>query len=136
MVPDVPDVAAALPALKTGFDLVRSALGLVKDVRDALPEGEKKAAVAQTLFEAEKAVKIAEAQIAQALGYKLCQCTFPPQIMLSKGRHADGDELFVCAACSKQEPSEHHFAERANARAKAKAAKEAAVIMGRRQRIY
>jgi hypothetical protein len=115
MTADVAAMAAALPALKTGFDLVRSALGLVKDVRDALPEGEKKAAVALTLFEAERAVKIAEAQIAQALGYHLCQCTFPPQIMLSEGRHPDGDEIFRCPACKKQEPSEQRFASRRTA---------------------
>lgn len=34
-------LATALPALKTGVDLLRSALGLVKDVKDVLPEGER-----------------------------------------------------------------------------------------------
>jgi hypothetical protein len=129
---DVAAVAAALPALKSSFDLVRSALGMVKDVRDALPEGEKKATLAHALAEAETATKLAEAQIAHALGYNLCQCTFPPQIMLSRGRHADGDELFGCPACNKQEPSEQVFAARAQARNRARAAREAEVIMGRR----
>ena len=103
---DGADVAAALPAIKTGFDLVRSALGMAKDVKDVLPEGDTKETVAKTLIEAEKAVGIAEAQVAQALGYKLCQCTFPPQIMLSKGIHDRGVEIFKCPACDKQSPTE------------------------------
>lgn len=115
MIPDVPDVATAITAFKTSFDLVRSALGLVKDVKDALPEGEKKETLTLAIAEAEKASRIAEAQAAQALGYKVCQCTFPPQIMLSEGRHSDGDEIFRCPTCKKQEPSEQRFARRRTA---------------------
>ena len=108
-------LAAALPSLKAGVDLLRGALGLVKDVKDVLPEGEKKSVVARTLVEAEKEVRLAEAQIAMALGYTLCQCTFPPQIMLSQGRHADGDEIWKCSRCGKQEPSEQYFMRRRQA---------------------
>ncbi|GEM77006.1 hypothetical protein [Vibrio sagamiensis] len=43
---------------------------------------------------------MAEAQIAQALGYQLCKCTFPPQIMLSVG-YRDFEEAFECKLCGK-----------------------------------
>ena len=63
---------------------------------------------------AEKALRASEAELAKALGYKLCQCTFPPQIMLSKGHHAEqGMEIFKCEKCGKQEPSEHMIAQHA-----------------------
>lgn len=96
-----------LTQIKVVFDLFRSAIGAVKDVTDVLPEGEKKKAVQETLEQAEKAAQLAEAQTADALGYHLCQCTFPPQIMLSKGYRDDvghKKEIFECPKCKKITP--------------------------------
>ncbi len=79
------DVPEALNQLKSGLDLFRSAVGLVSDVTKALPEGTKKEAATKSLLEAAKAVQIAEASVAQALGYELCKCAFPPTPMLRIG---------------------------------------------------
>jgi hypothetical protein len=82
---DVAAIAATIAALKAGFETGRAALGLVKDVQGVLPAGEKKEAVSRTLEEAERQLRLAEAQIAQALGFPLCTCTFPPPVMLKVG---------------------------------------------------
>jgi hypothetical protein len=82
---DLGEIAAGLGVVKTGFDAIRTALGLVKDVQGALPAGEKKEAAARALEEAETQFRLGEAQIAKALGYPLCRCRFPPTPMLSVG---------------------------------------------------
>jgi hypothetical protein len=93
MVMDVAALAAGLQAAKTGFDVLRTALGLLKDVQDVMPAGEKKDAVATSLNEAEKHIQIATAQIAQGFGYPLCRCNFPPTPMLEVGEYFIGAPL-------------------------------------------
>ena len=81
-------LAGAASALKSTFDALRSAMGLLKDAKDLLPSGDKRdEAISQALVAAESSSKIAEAEIAKALGYALCKCAFPPTIMLAVGRH-------------------------------------------------
>src|SRR5215471_2578360 len=63
----------------------RAALGLVKDVQGALPAGEKKEAAGRALEEADKQIRLGEAQIAKPLGYPLWRCAFPPTPMLAVG---------------------------------------------------
>jgi hypothetical protein len=82
---DLAQITTTLGLFKTGFDTLRTAMGLVKDVQGVLPEGEKKDVVSRTLDEADKQLVLAEAQIAQALGYPLCRCQFPPIPMLKVG---------------------------------------------------
>lgn len=82
---DITQIAEGLELVKSSFDTFRAAIGLVRDVQSALPESEKKDVVARTLAEADKQVAVAEAQIAQALGYSLCRCQFPPTAMLKVG---------------------------------------------------
>ena len=82
---DLAQITTTLGLFKTGFNTLRTAMGLVKDVQGALPEGEKKDVVGRTLDEADKQLVLAEAQIAQALGYPLCRCQFPPIPMLKVG---------------------------------------------------
>lgn len=72
-----------IESFKIALDLFNKALTAIKHVKDLLPQSPQKDAVAQTLIEAEKAFKIAEAKAAEDLGYRLCQCTWPPQIMLA-----------------------------------------------------
>jgi hypothetical protein len=71
-----PQKAAVWEGLgKTSLDMLRSAWNL-------LPKGETKDEIEHELVEAEKALNESKAKLARDLGYKLCQCTFPPQIML------------------------------------------------------
>ncbi len=75
-----------------GLDTLRTALDLLKETEGALPPGEKKGAVAAALAEADKQIRIAEAQIAQGFGFALCQCTFPPTPMLHGGDYRTATE--------------------------------------------
>jgi len=69
------DVADYIRLSKEAIDLARSAWTL-------LPKGEKRDEAERKLHAAEEALKRSDAALAQKLGYQLCQCTFPPQIML------------------------------------------------------
>ena len=79
------DPSTALITLKAAIDLYRTAKAAFFDALNHLPEGKDKEAAAQSLEEAEKATQLAEASIAQALGYELCRCEFPPTPMLKIG---------------------------------------------------
>ena len=59
-------------------------------------DGFKTAKIA--IKEADTAFKLAESEIAQNLGYQLCRCTWPPQIMLSIEQEEHG-EKFQCPKC-------------------------------------
>jgi hypothetical protein len=83
--PDPVTIGSAIPAVKTAFDTFRAAIGLVKDTKDLLPKDEKAAAITAALATAESSSRIAEAEVAKALGYELCKCEFPPTPMLSVG---------------------------------------------------
>ena len=96
------DVGAIASGIKSGFDLVRTALGLVRDVHQTFPPGEKMETVERTLAEADRQLRLGEAQIAQALGYSLCRCEFPPIPMLAVGYRgiADGGDYVTALASS------------------------------------
>ena len=97
------DMASAYEALKSGLGLFKDAISIAKGAKDLLPSGKEKDAVEKSLEAAERATQLAEAQMAQALGYRLCQCTFPPQIMLSKGYQGESERL-ECPSCKKGWP--------------------------------
>jgi hypothetical protein len=100
----VDDLNTAMESVKMGVSLLGESIGLIKKTKDLLPESKEKDAISKSLVEADKAAKLAESQIALALGYKLCQCTFPPQVMLSKGYKKfehHHEEEFVCRNCDK-----------------------------------
>ena len=95
----------------------RGVLDILSTLGGMLPKGEDAEATQKRLEEAERALRASEVQLAKALEYHLCQCTFPPQIMLSKGRHQQyGTEIFACPNCSKQEPSQQFFDQHDRAR--------------------
>jgi hypothetical protein len=73
------DLAQYVHLGKETLDLLRAAGGL-------LPQSAKRAEVEQKIAAAEDALKRADAALAQKLGFQLCQCTYPPQIMLWRER--------------------------------------------------
>ena len=97
-----------LTPLAQAFQLFRDAIALVKDGKALLSDRGQRETLESTLEEAERASRLAEAQIAKALGYHLCRCTFPPQIMLSIGYRQDDEgypaEYFQCLNCRKEWP--------------------------------
>jgi hypothetical protein len=99
----IDEIGAYIRASKDVLDMLKVMSGM-------LPKGRQHDDAEMQLAAAEKALQASEVQLAKALDYHLCQCTFPPQIMLRSGRHPNhGDEIFKCSACNNQEPSEHEF---------------------------
>ncbi len=80
------------------INTIKAVLSALKKAKDLLPDGAEKKSVQQSLEAAERDCKLAEAQIAQALRYQLCRCTFPPQIMRSIG-YRQNREHFECPVC-------------------------------------
>jgi hypothetical protein len=100
---DIATVVGAIAALKPTFDALRSAMGLLKDAKELLPPGDQRgAAISQALATAESTSRIAEAEVAKALGYELCKCEFPPTPMLTVGS-LDGrpntGQVYECPKC-------------------------------------
>jgi len=101
---DPATVAQGVGAVKGAFDLFRTAIGMLKDIRSlgcGTPEQNK--AVDQALDHAARSATIAEAEISKALGYELCKCEFPPTIMLTVGYHSGragkSGPVFECPKC-------------------------------------
>lgn len=76
-------------------ELSKRLISLVKEVSDALPDGARRENIERELKLAERELALAEASTARELGYELCQCTFPPQIMLFTGK----GRTFKCPNC-------------------------------------
>jgi len=102
---DLATIAAGLGVAKSGFDTLKTALGLVKEAQEVLPAGDKKEVIARTLETAEQQVRLGEAQIAQALGYNLCRCAFPPTPMLKIGKITRGAvrDVHECPRCGQDD---------------------------------
>ena len=82
---DLASVTEGIALFKSGMEGIRSALGIWKDIRGAVPEGERREEVTRALERSEQQLQIAEAQIAKGLGFTLCECSFPPTPMLTVG---------------------------------------------------
>jgi len=103
----IEDIASAATAFKTIFDGLRSAISMVRDIRNAPGTTNEKEAelIDAALDKAAKATSIAEAEVAKALGYELCKCEFPPTPMLTVGSFThpilsnQGRPVFECPKC-------------------------------------
>ena len=71
--------------LKEGFGLLGTAVAILNKGKDLIPHLEKKQELEKALKEAEEKFGAGKALIAKELGYVLCRCSFPPQIMLTVG---------------------------------------------------
>lgn len=85
------DVAEGLRAGKDALEIVKGVLGL-------LPKNKEAEKAASQLEAAEKGLEASKAQLAKALGYKLCRCTLPPQPMLWK----QASQVYACDVCGNQ----------------------------------
>ena len=93
-------------ALASTLRLGKEAINLLRQVKNLVPTDSKRQEVEQKLREAECSLQLAEAEIVRVskeLGYELCKCTWPPQIMLSKG-FEEYDEIFECPKCGRRFP--------------------------------
>ncbi len=73
----------------------KDVIDILKSLGSLLPKGRDADAAQSRLEQAERALQASEAQLAKALGFKLCKCTFPPQIMLWK----EEIKANVCSSC-------------------------------------
>lgn len=74
------------------FRVGHDALRFFRGMRDLLPQGEQQDKAQEKIEDIERALRLAEAEIGKAFGYRMCQCTLPPTPMLYK--HAEG--LYIC----------------------------------------
>ena len=96
-----------LTELISAIQLGREAFSFTKDlIKETVPESQQKRIAMEKVEEAEKALKLAEAKVAQELKYHLCRCTFPPQIMLDISQRGS-DPLFECPRCKRTEHMGH-----------------------------
>ena len=78
------------------FTLTKSAIGLLKSAYSLLPSGKTREDIETKVKEAELLLARGDAQLAPKLGYLLCQCTWPPQIMLRN----QAEKTWTCRSCS------------------------------------
>ena len=74
-----------IDSLTKGLGLISTAITTLKKLKELIPSGDKKQDVEQKLEEAEKNIKVAEAEIAKGFNYQLCHRHFPPGILLEIG---------------------------------------------------
>lgn len=100
--------AQGAAAVKATFDSLRTAIGLVREARSVGGgNAQQQKAIDSALATATSSAAIAESEIATALGYQLCKCTFPPTTMLTVGYFDQnlqdvgsvGDPVFECPKC-------------------------------------
>jgi hypothetical protein len=110
-----PNILQVLEAFTKGLTVLKEAIGLVHSANDQLPAGESQKAIQQKVEEAERLIQRGHAGVGESLGFQLCHCTWPPQVMASskysKETHV---ELFTCPKCGKsvslsdrKDPREH-----------------------------
>ena len=91
-----------LEAFTKGLTVLKEAIGLVHSANDQLPAGEQQTAIQQKVEEAERLIQVGHASVGQSLGFQLCHCTWPPQVMASTGFNEKTQvEQFTCSNCGK-----------------------------------
>jgi ActR/RegA family two-component response regulator len=83
-----------IESLKQAFGTLATAINVLKQAKELLPDGSKKDDIDEALKKAERQLNLAEAQAAESLGYQLCKNHFPPEIMLSLD-----DVNWKCSKC-------------------------------------
>lgn len=79
----------------TAVSLCKSALDLLKQVKDLIPNDKSKESTTNKIEQLEIQLKETQAITAKKLGYEICHCTFPPHIML---KNKEG--LWECQSCN------------------------------------
>jgi len=85
------DISSIAGVITAGKELV----ALLREFKALLPDSEKAAELVKRLEDAERKLQEQQALTAKDLGYQLCQCTYPPQIMLFKRK----TRSYECPLC-------------------------------------
>lgn len=83
------------PLFLEAIRYVKASLNLIKQAKDLMPDSPKKDEAITKLKEAEDKFQIAEIEAAKRLRHKICQCTWPSQIMLLDHSR----NIFKCPHC-------------------------------------
>jgi hypothetical protein len=86
-----------IESIKLALGTFGTALTLLRQAKDLLPENSQKQELSIAIESAERQLKIAESQTAQSMGYELCKNHFPPEIMLSKD-----NKMWKCSICGNE----------------------------------
>jgi len=81
-----------------GIGLVKTAVETYRAIIQKLPKSPKRDEIEKQLQEAENQFRAAEARAAKSLGFDLCQCDWPPPIMLKVGGSGP-DIITECPRC-------------------------------------
>jgi len=76
--------------------LTKNLINVLKEIKALVPNPEDRNRLDEKIESAERELAISEAAAARDLGYQLCQCTFPPQIMLFTGKK---QSQYQCPRC-------------------------------------
>jgi hypothetical protein len=91
-----------LEAFTKGLTTLKEAISLIHEANDQLPEGEPRHSIQQKIAEAERAIQVGHAAMGESLGFQLCHCTWPPQVMTSNAYSEETRvEQFTCPNCGK-----------------------------------
>jgi len=91
-----------LEAFTKGLTVLKEAISLVHSANDQLPVGDAQKAIQKKVEEAERLIQVGHASVGQSLGFQLCHCTWPPQVMASTGYNEKTTvEEFRCSNCGK-----------------------------------
>ena len=104
-----------LEAMTKGLTTAKEAIHLLQSANNQLPPGEAQQVIQEKIEEAERAIQHGHAEMGLSLGFQLCHCTWPPQVMASsKYSEETHVELFTCPKCGKsvslsdrKDPREH-----------------------------
>ncbi len=91
-----------LEAFTKGLTTLKEAIVLVHSANDQLPAGEPRKAIQQKIEDAERTIQVGHAAMGQSLGFQLCHCTWPSQVMATS--HYSNEtkvEQFTCPKCGK-----------------------------------
>lgn len=98
-----------LEAYTKGLAALNGTIKILKSAKDQLPNGEQKQLIEGKISEAEHSLQLGNVEIGQSLGFQLCQCTWPHQVMVSLGySKEDQREQFKCRNCGKVRSVEKH----------------------------
>ena len=87
-----------LQSLSESFGFIKQTTGILKDLRDLIPKSADRKKLESTLEKAEREFALIETNVAHVLGYQLCRCSFPPQIMLLE-KDNPSNSVYECPAC-------------------------------------
>jgi len=78
------------------LSIAKKSIETFNSIKDLLPDNDEKANAIKSISDLQERLSTAEYAAAKELGYKLCTCTYPPQIML----YNKAKKSSICPNCN------------------------------------